>query len=102
MGSSNPSHNSSTLSATVSSTVISLVESSNAMTGVTMASSLSSPTPSTPPEFSQANHSPYQGPIRGYPFPSSPLFGMPTSLMAGLQNFAHVEPETYVPSRVTP
>jgi hypothetical protein len=72
------------------------------MTGMTMVSSVSSPTPSTHPGFSQAIHSPYQSPFRAYPLPSSPLFGMPTTLMSGLQNFQHVEPETYIPSRVTP
>jgi hypothetical protein len=102
MGSSNPSHSSSTVSATVSSTVSTPLESSNAMTGMTMASSVSSPTPSTPPGFSQASYSPYQSSFRAYPLPSSALFGMPTTLMSGLQNFPHVEPETYIPSRVTP
>jgi hypothetical protein len=72
------------------------------MTIMTMASSVSSPTPSTPPGFSQASHSPYQSPFRAYPLPNSPLFGMPTTLMSGLQNFQHVESETYIPSRVTP
>jgi hypothetical protein len=46
--------------ATVSSTVMSQVESSNAMTIMSLASSITSPVPSMPLGFTQADNSPFR------------------------------------------
>jgi hypothetical protein len=88
--------------ATVSSTVMSQVESSNAMTIMSLASSITSPVPSMPLGFTQADNSPFRGPFRPYQLPHNPLFGMSTTVMASLQMFQHTEPKTFTPSRITP
>ncbi|MCI32695.1 hypothetical protein A2U01_0053909, partial [Trifolium medium] len=61
------------------------------MTGMTMASSTMSPSSSNPVGNTQGNPSDFRSPPRQFQLPRDPPFGMPTTMMANLHNFQHLE-----------